>query len=47
MRDNSELFRKTVEIQTSLTADFVDEIFDLQYDPEDSNRCSVEQKNCF
>lgn len=46
-RDNPELFRKTFEKQKDLTAEFVDEIFNPEFSPKDSNKYAVEQKIAF
>ena len=47
MRANPELFRKTLEKQTDLSADLVDNMFDPQFSPKDSNRFRVEQQIIF
>lgn len=47
IRDNPEHFKKTFEKQKDLTADFVDEMFDPDFSPKDSNKYSVEQNIAF
>jgi hypothetical protein len=47
IRDNPALFRKTFEQQKQLTANFVDDIFEPEYSPKQSNKYAVEQKIVF
>lgn len=47
MRDNPELFRKTLVMQTDLFTDLVDNMFDPQFSPKDIDRFRVEQKVIF
>ena len=47
LRENPELFRKVFQVQKALTAEMVDDIFEVEYSPVDSNKFAIEQKIVF